>query len=81
MSVVLGFGFRILEKTINTVCQNMVSIAWVVTKFLKRFFDATKTLFTSLHVTSNCYFDEIFKIETVLNDWCKSNDLSLCLMA
>ena len=41
--------------------------AQVLTKFRKHFFDATKTLSSSLHVSSSCYIDEFCKIEGLLN--------------
>ena len=55
--------------------------ARVLVKFLKHFFYATKTLSSSLHVSSNCYFDEFCKIEGLLNTWCKHSDSCLSVMA
>ncbi|XP_077237332.1 zinc finger BED domain-containing protein RICESLEEPER 1-like [Tasmannia lanceolata] len=55
--------------------------ARVLTHFLKTFYDATLRLSGSLHVTSNSYFHEVFKIERQLYELLKSEDVFLSNMA
>lgn len=55
--------------------------ARVLVKFIKCFFESTKRLSDSSHVTSNSYFHEVFKIENTLATWSKSSNINLSLMA
>uniref|UniRef100_A0A5B7B6B6 Zinc finger BED domain-containing protein RICESLEEPER 2-like n=1 Tax=Davidia involucrata TaxID=16924 RepID=A0A5B7B6B6_DAVIN len=55
--------------------------AKVLTKFLENFYDVTKRMSGSLYVTANSYFHEVCGIEQILNDWSKSSDTCLSVMA
>lgn len=40
----------------------------------ERFFDAILSIYSSLYVMTNVYFQELYPIENALNDMRKSND-------
>ncbi|CAL5361786.1 unnamed protein product [Camellia sinensis] len=50
-------------------------------KFLKLFYNATKRFSGSLFVTSNCFFDEMFVIQTKIEQLIKKDDKLLSTMA
>ncbi|KAI8533952.1 hypothetical protein RHMOL_Rhmol10G0050700 [Rhododendron molle] len=50
-------------------------------QFLKLFYDATKRFSASLFVTSNCFFDEVYSIETFITHLITSKDPLMCNMA